>query len=297
MSPGMQGHLAMLSFSALVAGSFSLGGLMANDIAPTAFTAARFWLAAVFVGLLAWQRGVISRESFHAPWRYIVLGALFCLYFVLMFEGLRTAPPVRAAAVFTLVPLIAAGFAYFLLQQLLTRRMAVALAVGGVGALWVIFRGDPAAVLAFDVGRGEAIYFVGCISHASYTPLMRKFNRGESAVTFAFGTVLAGAVLLTVYAWPELRQIDVGALPTRVWVTLFYTAFFATAITVILLQFATMRLPSAKVMAYTYLTPSWVIIWEIALGKGAPAAVVLGGVVLTVLALFLLLRDDGTTGA
>lgn len=293
----MQGHLAMLSFSVLVAGSFSLGGLMANDIAPTAFTAARFWLAAVFVGLLAWQRAVISRESFHAPWRYIVLGALFCLYFVLMFEGLRTASPVRAAAVFTLVPLIVAGFAYFLLQQLLTRRMAVALAVGGVGALWVIFRGDPAAVLAFDAGRGEAIYFIGCISHALYTPLMRKFNRGESAVTFAFGTVLAGAVLLTVYAWPELRQIDVGALPTRVWVTLFYTAFFTTAITVVLLQFATMRLPSAKVMAYTYLTPSWVIIWEIALGKGAPAAVVLGGVVLTVLALFLLLRDDGTTGA
>ena len=74
--------------------------------------------------------------------------------------------------------------------------------------------------------------------------------------------------------------------------TLFYTAFFATAVTVILLQFATLRLPSAKVMAYTYLTPSWVIIWEIALGNGVPAGIILGGVALTMLALFLLLRDD-----
>jgi drug/metabolite transporter (DMT)-like permease len=283
----------MLAFSALVAGSFSLGGLMANDVAPVAFTAVRFWLAAVFVGILAWHRGALSPQNFQAPWRYAVLGGLFGLYFVLMFEGLRTAPPVSAAAVFTLVPLMAAGFAFVLLRQLLTRRMAVALAIGGVGALWVIFRGDHTAALAFDIGRGEAIYFIGCISHAIYTPMVRRLNRGESAVTFTFGTVVAGGALLTIYALPELRQITPVELPVRVWVTLFYTAFFATAVTVILLQFAALRLPSAKVMAYTYLTPSWVIIWEIMLGNGVPSLLVVGGVVLTILALFLLLRDDG----
>ncbi len=54
-----------------------------------------------------------------------------------------------------------------------------------------------------------------------------------------------------------------------------------------------MRLPSAKVMAYTYLTPSWVILWEIALGKGAPTGLILIGIALTVVALLLLLRDEG----
>ena len=48
-----QGHLAMLLFSALVAGSFSLGARMADLVDPVAFTALRFWLAAlvVFMGL------------------------------------------------------------------------------------------------------------------------------------------------------------------------------------------------------------------------------------------------------
>jgi hypothetical protein len=46
-------------------------------------------------------------------------------------------------------------------------------------------------------------------------------------------------------------------------------------------------------MAYTYLTPSWVILWEIALGNGAPPLAVLAGVLLTIIALYLLLRDDG----
>lgn len=286
------GHLSMLLFSALVAGSFSLGGMMANDIDPAAFTAVRFCLAAAFVAALAQMRGGFGAGSFRAPWRYAVLGGLFGIYFVLMFEGLKTAPPVSAAAVFTLVPLMAAGFAWVLLRQVLTPRMAGALGIGAVGALWVIFRADISALVAFDVGRGETIYFVGCISHAIYTPMVRRLNQGESAVTFTFGTCLAGGVLLLVYAWPALRTVDWTALPLRVWVTLFYTAFFATACTVVLLQFATLRLPSAKVMAYTYLTPTWVIGWEIALGNGLAPVLILGGVGLTVWALLLLLRDD-----
>ncbi|MGC1503220.1 MAG: DMT family transporter [Sulfitobacter sp.] len=292
MNQHMMGHLAMLAFSALVAGSFSLGGLMANEIDPAAFTAVRFWLAAVFVGVLAQARGGFGKGSFKAPWRYAVLGGLFGIYFVLMFEGLKTAPPVSVAAVFTLVPLMAAGFAWLLLRQVLTPRMALALTIGGAGALWVIFRADLDALLRFDIGQGEAIYFFGCIAHAIYTPMVRRLNRGESAVTFTFGTVIAGGVLLSIYAWSDIIAAPWAALPVTVWIALFYTAFFATAVTVVLLQFATLRLPSAKVMAYTYLTPSWVIIWEIVLGNGVPPLLILGGVALTILALFLLLRDD-----
>ncbi|NNK17012.1 MAG: DMT family transporter, partial [Sulfitobacter sp.] len=138
----------------------------------------------------------------------------------------------------------------------------------------------------------EGIYFIGCVSHAIYTPMVRRLNRGETAVTFTFGTVVAGGALLLVYAWGDLVAVEWSSLPIRVWVALFYTAFFATACTVVLLQFATLRLPSAKVMAYTYLTPSWVIVWEIVLGNGVPPTLVLGGVALTILALLLLLRDD-----
>jgi drug/metabolite transporter (DMT)-like permease len=76
-----------------------------------------------------------------------------------------------------------------------------------------------------------------------------------------------------------------------------YLAVFASSATFVLLQFATLRLPSAKVMAYTYLTPSWVILWEVALGNGAPGAIILGGVLLTIVALGMLLRDDEATSS
>ena len=286
------GHLAMLLFSLLVAGSFALGSLAANEITSSALNAVRFWIATLIIGAAAFATGGVTRAAFDAPWRYIVLAVFFTTYFVLMFEGLKTAPPVSAAAVFTLTPILTAGFAWLLLRQVLTPRMAFALLIGALGAVWVIFRADVAAILRFEVGPGEMVYFWGCAAHAVYTPLVRKLNRGETAVVFSFGVLLAGSGLLTVWGWGDLVATDWMALPGIVWITILYTAIFASAATFVLLQFATLRLPSSKVMAYTYLTPSWVIVWELALGGTPPLALVLAGLLLTVTALILLLRDE-----
>lgn len=291
LSQPARGHLAMLAFSALVAGSFSLGVLAAPQIDPGALSVARFVLAGVLVGAAALATTGLPRSAWAAPWRYLVLGGLLAAYFVLMFEGLKTAPPVSAAAVFTLTPVMAAGFGWLFLRQRLTGRMALALAVGGFGALWVIFRADLRALIAMEIGRGEVIYFVGCIAHAAYAPLVRKLNRGEPAVVFTFGMMLAGTVLLTLYAGPAVLATDWAALPGIVWVTLVYVAVAASALTFVLLQYASLRLPAAKVMAYTYLVPSWVILWEIALHGAVPPGLVLVGVALTVLALGLLLKE------
>ena len=292
MSGVARGHLAMLTFSALVAGSFSLGSLAANEIAPTALNAVRFLIASVVIGCAAWASRRMARGAFQAPWRYLVLGGLFAAYFVLMFEGLKTAAPVSTAAVFTLTPLMSAGFGWILLRQVTTKRMAVALTIGAAGAVWVIFRADLAALVRFRVGQGEIYYFFGCIAHAAYTPMVRKLNRGEAPVVFTFGMLLAGLFLLTVYGWGDIRATDWAGLPTIVWITVVYLSIFASAATFVLLQFATLQLPSAKVMAYTYLVPSWVALWEIGLGHGAPNVLVLAGVALTVVALLLLLRNE-----
>jgi drug/metabolite transporter (DMT)-like permease len=122
--------------------------------------------------------------------------------------------------------------------------------------------------------------------------MVRKLNRGEPPVGFTFGTLVAGCAVLTVFGWSDIRATDWANLPAIVWIGLLYVAICASAATFVLLQYATLLLPSAKVMAYTYLTPSWVIIWQIALGQPAPGLLVLLGIGLTILALVLLLKGD-----
>ena len=282
----------MLGFSALVAGSFSLGSLAAPLIDPAALSAVRFLLAGGVIGAAALATEGLPRPAARSPWRYGVLGGLLAIYFVAMFEGLKSAPPVSAAAVFTLTPIMAAGFGWVLLGQRLTPRIALALAIGAAGALWVIFRGDMAALVRLDLGQGEAIYFWGCLAHAAYTPMVRKLNRGEPAVIFTFGTLVAGCILLGLWGFRSILSTDWAALPQVFWITLAYLVVFATATSFLCVQYATLRLPSSKVMAYTYLVPSWVILWQIALGLDRPGLAVLPGVVLTALALALLLKDE-----
>ncbi len=285
----LRGHAAMLAFALLVAGSFSLGGLAAPHMDPAALNAVRFALATgIMAGLAA---GRLRREHLCAPWRYALLGGLLAIYFVLMFVALRIADPVATGAVFTLTPALSALFGWALLGQVPTTRIVLALILAAVGAIWVIFRADLPAVLAFQIGRGEAIFFVGCAAHALYTPLVRRLNRGEPVLVFTTLTLAAAFAVLAAWGARALVATDLAALPGIVWVTILYTAVVATAVTFFLLQFASLRLPSSKVMAYTYLVPSVVMLWEGALGHGWVAAPVLLGTAATLGALVLLVKD------
>jgi len=213
-------------------------------------------------------------------------------YFVLMFEGLKVSPAVSISAVFTLTPIMSALFGWILLRQITTTRMALALTIGAMGAVWVIFRADVAALLAFEIGRGEAVFLIGCAAHALYTPLVRYFNRGEAPIVFTTGMLIGGALILSVYAGQDLLATDFTKFDAFDWGIIAYLCFASTGLTFFLVQFAVLRLPASKVMAYTYFTPAVVIVWEGALGLGWPQLAILGGVGLTVLALLILLKNE-----
>lgn len=285
----LPGHAAMLLFAALISVSFSLGSRAAPFIEPAALSAARFLIAAIVIGAIAAPR--MRRAHFRAIWRYPLLGGLLGAYFILMFEALRLTDPVSTGAVFTLTPIMAAGFGWLLLRQVTTGRMALSLALAGAGAVWVIFRADVDAILGLRLGRGEAIFVVGCAFHALYAPLGRLLHRGEPVLVYTFGGLVGGFLATGLYGARPLMETDWSALPPVVWVALFYLALAATALTLFLVLFATLRLPSAKVMAYGYLVPSFVILWEGLFAGAWVAAPVWLGVAATVGALLLLLKD------
>lgn len=296
----LKGHAAMLLFASLISGSFTLGHLTAPHVDPGALTSLRFLLAAAVMAgaILAGRKGE-RRLSVRAPWRFLVLGILLGAYFVLMFEALRLTDPVSLAAVFTMTPLMTALFAFVLLRQPVGPLVAASLLLAASGALWVIFRGDMAALLAFDVGRGELIFLVACACHALYIPLITLLNRGESGKLFTLWTVLGGFVAVTVYALPAILRTNWTGLPAIVWVTLVYVSVFASAVTFFLMRYGALRLPAAKVMAYGYLIPSIVILLEGLSGHGWVAPPVLFGVAATVLALVVLVvnRDSRKPGS
>ena len=279
------GHLAMILFAALVSASYSIGALAAPLIGPAAINAVRFLIGiAVMVAVvMAMTGGRIPAPR--AGWRYLILGGLMAVFFVTMFMALRLTSPVSAGAVFTLMPLMASFFGWLFLGEVPRGVVLASLAFAGLGSIWVIFNGDVAALLAFEIGRGELIFLIGVAAHAAYGPLVRRLNRGEHTAIFTMWTLAAIGGWLAVYGAREIAATDWTALPTIVWIAVFYLALVTGAGTTFLVQFATMRLPAAKVMAYTYLSPCFIIFYEGLLGHGWASATVLAGALVTVLGL------------
>ena len=282
------GHLASLLFAALIAFSFSIGDLAVSHIDPVALTSFRLLLATLAMSAVyfALQRKVPTIPR--SLWRFAALGFCMAFYFVMMFKALEIAQPVSTGAVFTLVPLMSAGFGWILLRQTTQPIVLLSLLIAAAGAIWVIFRGDIEAILSFRIGRGETIFFFGCVAHAVYAPLVKKLNWGEPVILSALMTVIATAFWVPLFGFSSILATDWLTLPPIVWLAAIYLAVFTTAATFFLLQFASLRLPASKVLSYGYLIPCFVIIYEGLLGHGWVSFTVIMGAMVTALALVMM---------
>ncbi|MCR6501454.1 DMT family transporter [Shinella sp. CPCC 101442] len=284
----LKGHLAMLLFAVLIAGSFSFGGLAARSMDAEPLTLWRYIMTIVVMAVLAFGAFRVPAVWPREIWRFLVLGGLIAIYMLTMFTALEFTSPIATGAVFTLMPLLSAGFALPLLGQKTRPGVLAGLVIAAAGAVWVVFRGDIAAILAFDVGTGEVIFFFGVICHALYVPLIRRFDRGEPAVAFGFWVTAGATVWLIAPGIRGLVQTDFSALPLAVYASVTYLAVVTTAGTFLLLQYASMRLPAPKVLGYGYLTPSFIILLEGVLGHGWASLPVLAGALITACGLALM---------
>ena len=293
LTPAVRAHIAMFSFSALISTSFTVGAAITDNLDPLALTFVRFGFAGlIFLAIVA------ATERIRLPGiadcgRYLVLGFFLHLYFILMFEALRWSAPVNLGAVFTLAPPITAVASLVLLSQPISLRLGITLILSAAGAVWVLFGGAWENLRTFTVGWGEFVFLVGAASYAIYSPMVRLLHRGEPLTVMTFWTIIAGMVLLFAWGWRTIIGVDWFAVPTSVYAGIIYLAIATTAITFYLIQYANLRIPSVKVMAYTYLIPVFVLIQQVALGAEWPAPSVMVAIGVITVAMFALqtIRD------
>ena len=281
------GHLSMILFAALISGSFSLGAMAVPYIGPAALNAVRFLLASLVMAAVALALFRRLPLPARAPWRFGLIGLLMAIYFITMFTALGLTTPVSTGAVFTLIPIMSAGFGYLLLRQTVRPVVVLSLMVAGCGSVWVIFRADVEAILSFDVGLGEAIFFLGCVCHAIYAPLSKKFNWGEPVVLTTCWTTVATFLAIALFGMGEILATDWMAIPAIVWLAIGYLAVFTSAGTFFLVQYASLRLPASKVLSYGYLIPVFIIVYEGLLGHGWASLTVLAGAIVIVFGLII----------
>ena len=288
------GHMAMLLFSLLVSGSFVLGSIIANLISPDLVTFLRFLIAFIAITILILYQSKFCFLKYLSIGRSLILGALISIYFITMFEGLKTASSTSMAVVFTLTPLLAGFFDLIFSNRVMSKKVWITVVVAAIGALWIIFDGNIQNFINFKVGYGEKLFFIGCICHALYAALIPKFNNGEPAIIQTFGTLISGIIILGVFSNKEIIYYSWIDFPVIVLLTILYLAIFATAASFFLIQYSAVRLSSIKVMAYTYAVPIWVVLLQIIFLQQLPNTITfVGAFVILVSLLILLFNDEG----
>ena len=285
-------HILMVAFSILISGSFILGSFVANAIDPSAISALRFFLAFLILAFVIKFNNSAKGLLFKKMWRYLILGGLVSLYFVLMFEGLKTASPIAMSAIMSLTPFLATVLEYFIYKRHTDLIIFMALLIGAFGSVWIIFDADFKRIIYFNIGHGETLFLVGCAAQAFYTILVKTLNEGESALEQTSNTMLVSAVLLLVIDFKVIINTNWFSLSSFVWISIAYLSVFATAVAFFIIQFSRNYLPSTYVMAYYYIVPMWVMLFEIlVLGTVVPPQILLGCFAIICTFIIILVKD------
>ena len=283
-------HFLMLGAATLVSTSFTVGKAIASGLDPIILTLIRFILAALLFLPYIQRRFGLVWPGWQALGRYSLISGALVLFFWLMFESLRYTTAFNTSVIFTLVPGISGMYSALLLRERLGRYRLVALALAMAGALWVIFQGNLAKLVALELGRGDIIFFSGCLCMAAYTPLVKLLHRGESMAVMTFWVLVSGSAWLALPALVRLPAVHWHEVAPRIWMGIVYLAIFCTIITFFLTQVATLRLGPTRVMAYSYLYPPLVLGIDWFLGHSLPPARTLLGVLVIVLAMVFVQR-------
>jgi drug/metabolite transporter (DMT)-like permease len=281
----------MLVCATLVSTSFTVGEIVADTLDPAALTLVRFLVAAaILLPIIAIKHGV--RLELASFFRYGLISGCLVIFFWTMFLSLRYTTALNTSVIFTTVPALSGIYAAIFIGERLGRKRLLALVLGLIGAVWVIFRGDLGLLLSLDWNRGDGIFFMGCLAMGLYTPLIRVLHRGEPLEVMTFWILVTGCIWLLPIGGAALYHLDWGEVPGSTWLWIGYLACFSTVISFYLTQYSIPVIGPTRTMAYSYLYPGLVLLLDIALGHGLPPFRVLPGIGIILGAMFVLQMGD-----
>lgn len=213
----------LLGFTAVLMWAILALLTAASGAVPPFQLAAMTFLVGGLMGVATWPFRPGARAALRQPWPVWVLGVggLFG-YHAVYFSAIRAAPPIEASLIAYLWPLFIVVFSSFLPGERLKPQHLIGVALGLLGAVFVITRGEGLA-LAHGFTYGHALAFACAVIWAAYSVLSRRFGKVPTDVVAAFCLVTAGLAFLCHLVfeqtvWPSgmgqwLSVLGLGLMP------------------------------------------------------------------------------------
>jgi drug/metabolite transporter (DMT)-like permease len=225
-------YLKLLLTALFWGGTFIAGRLLADRVGPFSAAFLRFAVAASLLLVLTIRHeGRLPRIN-----RNQFIGLLFLgmtgvfAYNAFFFKGLQLISAGRASLIIANNPVFITLFAALIFKEKLSWLKAGGILLSVTGALIVISKGDPAALLRGGVGWGEILIF-GCVaSWVAYSLIGKTIMKDLSPLVAVTYSALIGTAALFIPAVAEGMVREVPHYTVLDWVCISYLGVFGTVL-------------------------------------------------------------------
>ena len=257
MNKNLNAHFYVLLATFLIGGSFIASQKLAGNIDPISITLLRFVIASVFLAPFVFLKKEFRLRIVPTFRRAMIISFFYALFFIGMFKALEYTSAINTGTIFTLVPLLTAVFAFFVLKQVIYLKQYLVYFIGILGTLIVVFKGDINSFLEISLNKGDIIFLFSIISMSLYSICAKYFYKKEDKlIVLVFMTLLGGSIWMLL----ALLILDIplhwGKIDNNLYIYMIYLSIIATLITSYLYQKAHIILGPKIVMSYVYLNPA-----------------------------------------
>ena len=228
----MRTYLKLLLTALFWGGTFIAGRLIADRVGPFSAAFLRFAVASSLLIMLTvrleGRLPGLNRAQFTALF-FLGMTGVFA-YNALFFKGLQLIGAGRASLIIANNPVFITLFAALIFKEKLSCLKAAGILLSVTGALIVISKGDPGALLRGGVGWGEILIF-GCVaSWVAYSLIGKAVMKNLTPLVSVSYSALIGTAALFIPALIEGMASAVADYGLREWACIFYLGVFGTVL-------------------------------------------------------------------
>lgn len=289
MKQQLTSNIVLLLWVGLMASSFVVSEQLLPYANPIASTGIRFILAS-FLMLVFVRKKAFTLLTPRVLAQYFVISLLLVLFFLGLFEALKTTTAMRTSVIYTLLPIVSVLLTYFMLKLVTPRKQVIAFILGTIGAVWVLLVFTQEKLIPMQWHLGDTIFLGACCSLALHVILIKKWTTNDMPAELgAFYIMLLGGLMLLPLLIFFGDLTNIAWQKAEFWQPLLYLTVFTTMATFFLQQYLLKRVGPNRLLAFTYLIPILVVIPQ-GLFRFPLLYSALPGIMLTLLALYLISR-------
>ncbi|WBU90416.1 DMT family transporter [Cellulophaga omnivescoria] len=267
-------------------------GVMPTYIKPFGFIMVRllgasflFWMCSFFIP---------NQKIKRTDWGRLFLCALtgMGINMLTFFKGLELSTPINSAVLITIVPILVVVMSAIFIKEKITLQKGFGIALGLVGALFLILYGAEFRQDAPNIPLGNALFVVNAISYGVYLILIKKLLEKYHMFTLLKWLFTLGLVLCFPITISEFREIEWSTIPTSGIGSIIFVIVGTTFLTYLFNVYGLSQLKASTVSAFSYAQPLIGILFAVVTGKDSLTMVKVVGTVLVILGLYLATKKN-----